>query len=364
MVWKPVLLASAFLSLALAGCVSEAPTPQPEPKPDAQAQLLALLEGIAAPEFNVAKEVDWWADFATTYIKRDYGLPNNDAAAKHIQSALEDAGFSVRVLEFATTLATNPVTVPSPTLVKVIEATRAGVNNPDRAIGLISHYDTHANTIQGAYDDASGVAIELSICRLLAKVETNKTISCLFFDAEERGLLGSRYYVDAVVNQNITPFRYDQAFGYDMVGLNWPGHTPWDLYVMAGLDHPTLAQHMLAHLDFLSVLVKDFFTHRFNVTADGRNASRGITILDVHDRNSDEQNFKKAGIPVVRFAGGRKAADYPEYHKRDDTVDFVYQYAGGRDKFEQGYAAVVLLSYYAVLAYDKYDPKGLPVIGA
>jgi hypothetical protein len=139
-----------------------------------------------------------------------------------------------------------------------------------------------------------------------------------------------------------------------MVGLNWPGHTAWKLYAMAGLDTEELGGYMPEHLEFLNITLFGFLGDRYNVTPEG------VEILDVHDRNSDERNFKEAGVPIVRFAGGRNAADYPQYHQPQDTAEYVYEYAGGRENFEQGFEMVVLVSWYTILAYDHYDPLALP----
>ena len=78
----------------------------------------------------------------------------------------------------------------------------------------------------------------------------------------------------------------------------------------------------------------------------------GVEVLDVHDRNSDEMNFKRAGVPILRFAGGRNAADYDQYHKPLDTVQHVYDVAGGRANFEKGFATIVEASYATALAFD------------
>lgn len=345
LVFSVIVLASA-----LAGCVSPQDSDDGDdaaPVPGARAEVLAHLESIPEPEFDRVAAVDWWVDFVKTYTKRDNGFPNNILAAQYLRDEMVAAGYDTQIIEYTSTGAAGPI-------VRVVEAVRPGADNPDEWVGLISHYDTQIRTIEGAYDDGSGVAVSVSLCKLLAAVETNKTVACLFFDAEERGLVGSNLYVQDKIAEGDEDFTFDQAFGYDMVGLNWPGYDAWKLYAMAGLDVGALAPYMFDHLDFLNLTLFEFLGAKLNVTPEG------IEVLDVHDRNSDEQNFKRAGVPVVRFAGGRNASDYPAYHQPNDTVEYAYEYAGGRQNFEAGFEMVVLVSYYTILGYDAYDPLALP----
>lgn len=348
-----VILFALFLTPVLAGCVTPQDSDDDDDSPASPREaLLAHLETIPEPEFDRVAAVDWWENFVTTYTKRDNSFPNNQLAAQHIHDDLAAMGYDTQTLEYSwdrgTGLPGDAVTV------RVVEGVKPGTTNPDEWVGLISHYDTQAATIEGAYDDGSGVAVEMSLCNLLAEVETNKTIACLFFDAEELGLIGSQLYVEDKIAEGDEDFVYDQAFGYDMVGLNWPGYDAWKMYVMAGLDTDELGPYMFDHLAFLNVTMFEFLGERLNVT------SEGVEILDVHDRNSDERRFKEEGVPIARFAGGRNASDYPEYHQPGDTAEYVYEYAGGRENFEAGYEMVVLASYYTILAYDAYDPLALP----
>jgi Zn-dependent M28 family amino/carboxypeptidase len=201
----------------------------------------------------------------------------------------------------------------------------------------VSHYDSQTATVMGAYDDMSGVAAEFSICKALAHVPMERTLACIFFDGEERGLVASEHYVQDAVKDGDEGYVYDLVMGYDMTGLNWPGYSTWKMYVMTG------------PVDDVPALVP--FANGLMHTTLGYPDS-GVEVLDVHDRNSDERNFKEAGVPILRFAGGRNAADYDQYHKPLDTVDHVYQTAGGRGNFEKGFATIVEASYTTALAFD------------
>jgi len=165
-----------------------------------------------------------------------------------------------------------------------------------------------------------------------------RTLACIFFDGEERGLVGSERYVQDVVAEGDEPYVYDLVLGYDMTGLNWPGYSAWKMYLMPGPEDDVPALQ-----PFAQGLMHDVLGY----------PEDGVEVLDVHDRNSDEMNFKRAGIPILRFAGGRNAADYDQYHKPLDTVEHVYEVAGGRASFEAGFAAIVEASYATVLAFDR-----------
>ncbi|MBI2077887.1 MAG: M28 family peptidase [Euryarchaeota archaeon] len=358
-----ILLVGAF-----AGCLEEGKGTDLAVDPLAgtpEGALLALLGSLPEPDFDRMKAVDWWEKFVKDNDMRQYPLPKNQLASTTLESELRSAGFQARIMyNFGGVGYQGTNVVPAqgntPFGFKVVQGLKEGTGAKDHRLVLISHFDTVPSTPQGAYDDGSGVAVQLSICKLLAKVAMNKTVECLFFDNEENGLLASQAYANWYA-QSKPQWKWDQAFGYDMVGLNWPGYSKWKLYSMIGKPTTEPDAFLASHNDFLDVLAYDYLGPKLNVTTDG------VEVLRVHDRNSDEQNFKRVGIPVVRFAGGRKAADYPQYHKEQDTVEFVYRYAcecqdlaKGKETFARGYELVVLMSYYTILAYDQYDPKALP----
>lgn len=355
----PVRPASLLLivGVILAGCVdpgqpaSTSPADSSPPLTPAQV-VLPVLESIPVPDFDRAAAVGRWESFLTTYPKRDYLLPHNTLASEFLRSELQTAGFDTEILTYPFTSAVPLL----PAEVRVIRGTLAPPSNSTHRLALVAHYDTITTTAQGAYDDGAGTMVQLEICKLLAaqKDRLQHGIDCLFFDAEEEGLVASRKYTDWYNQTPDRGFTYDLVFGYDMTGLNWPGHS-WDLYAMIGTQHDALQELTEPFHGFLELVLHAFYEN--NVTA---GAKEGIDILDVHDRNSDEQSFKRYGIPVVRFAGGRNAADYPMYHQPADVVPYVYDFAGGRPNFELGFEAAVLASYYTILGFDAFDPWNLP----
>lgn len=323
-------LAFLLVAGALAGCLGDGEGPE--------RSLVGQVSADLPPiDWDLESGIGWWEDIATNYPKHDSNLPTNAMLRERLVSDMEAAGFDVEVRSYPGQLEGEDLPDVQGTELYAIVATKPGTEMPGHRIGLVSHYDTEAATIHGAYDDASGVAAEHSICKALAKVPMRRTLACIFFDGEERGLVGSERYVEDVVVEGDEPYVYDLVLGYDMTGLNWPGYREWKMYVMTGPedDVPALT-------GFAGELMHGALGY----------PESGVEVLDVHDRNSDERNFKEAGVPIYRFAGGRHAADYDQYHKPLDTVEHVYGVAGGRANFAAGFATIVEASYALALSFD------------
>lgn len=343
------LLVAGFLVLPLfAGCLSPADVPDVGApiSTDPRNTIFDVLNQIPAPEFDAVHAVDAWETFVWTHPKRDFGSPTNPMAAQWLRDRLERAGYETEILM----LPFND-TIPN-AQVRIVRGTLA-TNDTTHRLGLVAHYDGEAATIQAAYDDGAGTIAQLSICELLAenRAHLKHTVDCLFFDAEEMGLVASRAYVKAYQAQD--EFHYDAVFGYDMTGINWPGHA-WKLWTYVGVKKVDQDHLLSPTTDFLNITLRDFF--------DGvlPGAKEGIEVRAGNPRNSDEQSFSRIGIPAIRFAGGQKAADYPHYHMPTDTIPAVYEFVGGRANFEKGMDAVVRASYYTILGVDKFNPLALP----
>ena len=71
-----------------------------------------------------------------------------------------------------------------------------GAARPDEMIVFTAHYDSVANS-RGACDNAAGSAALLETARYFAAHAPQRTMRFVFTGSEERGLLGSRAYVEA-----------------------------------------------------------------------------------------------------------------------------------------------------------------------
>jgi hypothetical protein len=331
-------LVGLVIGLVLAGCLSPSGSsndPPPEGPPTSQglAQQLAanLPQQLVTSPWNATGAVTWWENFVTAYPKRDVFLPNNALAAQHIADGLAKEGLQTRVLRYLV----GPVPGSNqPVGIHVVEAIKQGTTLSDRALAIGAHYDTQAGTLQGAFDNGAGTAMVFELCKHLAKVPMNRTLLCLFFDAEEIGARGSAAY-------NATPPpdspKIDFYFGYDMVGINWPGYPAWKIH------NWIQAAYSPDFFPFVEATVRDVLGWPFD----------GAEVFPFNDRNSDEATFIRAGIPTVRFAGGRTAGAYDQYHLPNDSVAHVYDMVGGRANFELGFGALVQESYILALMLDQ-----------
>jgi hypothetical protein len=85
---------------------------------------------------------------------------------------------------------------------KNIEATLPGKNkNSDEIYMICCHYDTWKHS-QGADDDSTGVAMILTIAKIISQYTFNHTICFVLFSGEEQGLFGSSTYVEECYKQN------------------------------------------------------------------------------------------------------------------------------------------------------------------
>lgn len=89
----------------------------------------------------------------------------------------------------------------------------ARIGGGQRRIVVGAHFDV-ADSSPGANDNGSGVAVVLELIKSMKDVPLNCTVDFVFFDQEEKGLLGSQFYIARVV---------DRARHYGMINLDVEG---------------------------------------------------------------------------------------------------------------------------------------------
>lgn len=210
-------------------------------------------------------------------------------------------------------------------------ATLRGATDPDRVYVVGGHYDSRngkpedgKSAAPGADDDASGTAVALEVCRVLAAKQFPATIVFAAYDGEEQGLLGSDVHAKSLAASNA---RVDGMIGCDIVGntLGVDGKR-YDRYVRCFSYAPSgndsvgrslaraVAEAARSHVpDFAAKLV-----------------FRG----DRYGRGGDHRSYLDAGYPAVRMSepredlsrqhadlverDGKPYGDLPEY------CDFAY----------------------------------------
>lgn len=103
--------------------------------------------------------------------------------------------------------------------VNVIATKEAKSKNKDvKEVILGAHHDSVVGA-PGANDNASGVGLMLELARVYKGYNTDKTLKFIAFGSEERGLLGSRYYVNQLTQEQRD--QIEAVFVPDMVATNY-----------------------------------------------------------------------------------------------------------------------------------------------
>lgn len=190
-----------------------------------------------------------------------------------------------------------------------------GTEKPDEILVISAHYD-HIGTkgdeiFNGADDDGSGTVAVLEIAeafKLASKAGKGPKRSILFLNltAEEKGLYGSKWYVE----NPIFPLKNHVAnLNIDMIGRVDPAHEDKPNFVyLIGSDKLSSELHNLSE-----EANKEFV-----------NLDLDYTYNDENDPNrfyyrSDHYNFAKNNIPIIFYFNGVHA----DYHKATDTADKI-----------------------------------------
>jgi len=191
-----------------------------------------------------------------------------------------------------------------------------GSEKPDEVLIITSHYDhvgvdDEGNIYNGADDGGSGpmAILELAEAFMEAKKDgytPKRSILFIHLTGEEKGLLGSKYYVE----NPIFPLANTVAnLNMDMIGRIDKDHEGNDNYIyLIGSDKLSTDLHELSE----------------NVNSEYMNMDLDYTYNDENDPNrfyyrSDHYNFAKNNIPVIFYFNGV----HPDYHKPTDTAEKI-----------------------------------------
>ena len=165
----------------------------------------------------------------------------------------------------------------------------------------------------GARDNAIGTTAVLSMAESLGKNPTKRSALFIFFTGEEKGLLGSKYYVQ----HPIMPLK-NVIYCFNTDG---GGYNDTSLATIIGLDRTTAKKHMVEGASSFGLK-----------PIDDPAPEQGL-----FDR-SDNVSFAAAGIPAPTYSTGFTAFDdeiFKYYHQVTDeaeSLDFDYLV-----KFYKGY---------------------------
>ena len=264
---------------------------------DVQEQIWSFIDhNFNAPTLKVASEAGEMGTKEIPYIwvKDTNGATLNAIEAKATNNLEMNLGAQVST------------EVVSQNVIGVVEGTDAKLKN--EYIIYSAHYDhvgigtpdaTGDTIYNGARDNAVGTTTVLSMAENLAKYPTKRSALFILFTAEEKGLLGSKYYVENPVlplEQMVYCFNSDNG-----------GYNDTSKATIIGLTRTTASKNMM-----------DAAT-TFGLTAiDDPAPEQGL-----FDR-SDNVHFAAKGIPAPTFSMGFTSFDgevTKYYHRPGDHAD-------------------------------------------
>lgn len=166
--------------------------------------------------------------------------------------------------------------------------------NEEHNLAFSAHYD-RVDVGCGVVDNGSGTATLLGMIRDIKANLNNNDLTFLFFDAEEKGLLGSKYYVAN------TEERFDAVFNIDMAAY---GDT---LMISSGVHN--------RRGEFVPT------TESLNQLIIGLCDENSIPYFWTEDKWTDNVSFNEAGLPAASVVRVNSALPFPyPIHTPDDNM--------------------------------------------
>ncbi|MFT7591537.1 MAG: Zn-dependent M28 family amino/carboxypeptidase, partial [bacterium] len=159
----------------------------------------------------------------------------NNLAADYLVSRLKAYGLKVETIDYRTNG-------------RNVVGTLIGKTNPDSVYFISAHYDAVADYC--ADDNASGSATVLEAARIMSKYCFNNTIKFAFWDEEELGLIGSRYYADSAIANNEPILG---VLNMDMMGYDGDSNKVFDIHTNSNPENQRLKDTVLFMLDMLNI---------------------------------------------------------------------------------------------------------------
>lgn len=191
-----------------------------------------------------------------------------------------------------------------------------GTDLKDEVVVVIGHYDhdgiaPDGTIFYGADDNGSGTVAVLELARVFAQAKKDgnsprRSVLFIALAAEEKGLLGSKYYVE----HPVLPLESTVAcINIDMIGR---------------IDN----KHLNGNHNYIHVIGATKLSSDLKPIVEAANKSIGMKLDYDYDQpneplrlyyRSDHYNFAQKGIPSLFFFSGL----HPHYHTPEDTVDKI-----------------------------------------
>lgn len=177
--------------------------------------------------------------------------------------------------------------------------------NPDKIMVVGAHYDHlgkyNGHIFNGADDNGSGVVAVTTIAKAFMESGVKPKCMVIFalWDGEERGLLGSRHFIEDFEEMDKTVL----YLNFDMVGRNGspdaPGNKIAMIYTKA---YQNLVETSKTHIN-------DF---NLNLDVNFSGVERPVG-------GSDNSGFARMDVPIFWFHTG----GHTDYHKASDHVELI-----------------------------------------
>jgi peptidase M28-like protein len=342
---SPPALAAVILLSLLAGCLAPG-AQQPLQADGAALQVVdeVLADGQQAYQFVL--------DFPMSFPNRRAAEPNHEAARVYLEEQLQ--GFGLRTWRHDYTAGQNVIGV------------RNGTTRADEWVILSAHYDSAATTTFGAWDDGAGSAALLEMARAFGSRAWNRTLAFAFFDDEERGLVGSRHFVeDEVLGKGL---KVAANLNFDPPGLNWPCVNPdgSDLPVTILPSRQTTPGQQALLAAILGGAAAAGVPEEAMDVHEGGVAIVGVAGNNLLSGGSDHQSFDAADVPNAFLGGSVPIAVGPVtaisylLHTPLDTVQQMELRCGGQDLLAKGFQAILDIVHHALVAFDAWDGVSPP----
>ena len=282
------------LSILLSGCpnIKNAPTINSETSLDLQALLPAKIDSAA-----LIHHLSFLA--SETTAGRQTATPGNLLAQKYIVKKFDSLGLSKAGEEW---LQPFPVGNAGKSGNNVIGLIR-GTKYPDSYIAITAHYDhlgiQDGKIFFGADDNASGTACLLTMAQYFKQHPPQHSLLILAFDAEEEGLIGSRYFI---LHSPVPVEKIMLNLNMDMVSRSDKS----EIYACGIHYNPFLKKYIdsVQHTTTVHIMF-------------GHDEPSGGSENWINQ--SDHYPFYKSNIPFIYFG----VEDHEDYHKPGDTFEKV-----------------------------------------
>lgn len=192
-----------------------------------------------------------------------------------------------------------------------------GSDLKDEILIICGHYDhdgilPNGTFFPGADDNGSGTVAVLEIARAFATAKKEghgprRSILFIGLAAEEKGLLGSKYYVE---NPSVPLANTIACINIDMIGRIDDMHLNGNHNYLHAIGLDKLSSELQAATEKAN---KEFVNINLDYTYNDPNEPMRLYY------RSDHYNFAEKGIPSAFFFSGL----HPHYHTPEDTVDKI-----------------------------------------